>query len=90
MSTKALPSNWPEIWAARKAAAQLQTHVRLCGIPYARTPYGKEVVGAAPTCRDCGVQHGQLHVPSCCVERCPICTGQAITCGCADDDEATA
>lgn len=87
-----LPENWPEFWAARKAQAQTQTHVHLCGIPYARVPYGKDHPDTAPTCRDCGVNKGQLHVPTCCVERCPICSGQAIGCGCADDprEEASA
>jgi hypothetical protein len=85
MST--LPDNWPEVWAARKAEAQRKTHVHLCGIPYARLPYGKEEVQGGETCRDCGVGRGQLHVPTCCIERCPICLGQANGCGCPDDDD---
>lgn len=90
MST--LPDNWPEIWAARKADAQFKTHVHLCGIPYARVPYGQDFPDGGPTCRDCGVEKGQLHVPNCCVERCPICSGQAWGCGCpdVDEDEVTA
>lgn len=84
--TKPLPANWPEVWAARKAEAQRKTHVHLCGIPYERVPYGSDYPDGAKTCRDCGVEHGQLHAPTCCVERCPICSGQAIGCGCADDE----
>lgn len=32
-------------------------------------------------CHDCGVLEGQLHEPSCDMERCPICLGQLLTCG---------
>jgi hypothetical protein len=39
-------------------------------------------------CRDCGTPPGGVHHPGCCVERCPACLSQAITCGCfADPDE---
>lgn len=75
-------------YAARKAAAQLKTHIRFCGIPYRRVPYGQDYPTGLPQCRDCGVEHGQLHVPTCCVERCPVCTRQAIGCDCADLDDA--
>lgn len=81
-----LPEHWSVTWAARKAEAQRRTHVHLFKVPFARKPYGPDHPNGGPTCRDCGVERGQLHVPSCCMERCPICTGQAIGCGCADDD----
>lgn len=74
-------------WAARIAQAQTTTHVHLCGIPYPRIAYGGDYPLGLETCRDCGVSHGQLHVPTCCVERCPVCSGQAMGCGCADDDQ---
>ncbi len=31
-------------------------------------------------CRDCNVLTGGFHHPGCCIERCPKCEGQAITC----------
>ena len=38
-------------------------------------------------CHDCSVVKGQLHVPGCGVEKCPRCRWQAISCGCAEEEE---
>jgi hypothetical protein len=33
-------------------------------------------------CGDCGTPPGGVHHPGCCVERCPVCLGQAFGCRC--------
>lgn len=38
-------------------------------------------------CHDCHAIVGAYHHPGCDVERCPICEGQLISCGCLDEPE---
>lgn len=75
-------AEWPAYWQARIDAAQALKTVWLSGATYQRTPYGTEVDDPRPKCRDCFVAIGQLHVPSCCVELCPCCGEQFISCDC--------
>ena len=78
------PKAFAKRWAKKIAAAQKDLTEDIGGKTYARIRYGDDYPGAAMRCRDCGVAHGQVHVPNCCVERCAKCLGQAVGCPCAD------
>lgn len=61
------------------------------------TYYGQDINAdwyrdLAPTlpsrCRDCGVAHGGLHHPGCCVAQCTRCDDQRLGCGCDDEKPA--
>lgn len=73
-------------WAKRIRAAQRQPTVEIGGSTFVRIKYGDDFPDAAKHCRDFAVEHGQYHVATCCIERYPRCSGQAISCGCDDFD----
>ena len=79
-----------EGWPERIRAAQGVTTHRIGGKIHPRVRYGDEAAdwgaGNQP-CRDCAVMKGQLHVPGCDVERCPVCGGQVISCACPYEDD---
>ncbi|HZN41057.1 MAG TPA: hypothetical protein VFD82_19780 [Planctomycetota bacterium] len=88
MSKRRVVHNGVEVvegWPERIEEAQTVLTVSIAGIDLPRIPYGDESEdwGAHKhPCRDCAVLKGQLHVPSCDVEQCPACGGQAIGCDC--------
>jgi hypothetical protein len=55
---------------------------------YDRVAYGRgEDDLSTPTCDDCGVTRGALHLIGCDLEPCPRCGGQAISCDCFYEDD---
>jgi hypothetical protein len=74
-------------WPAKIRAAQRKKTIIRNGVMYQRIPYGQEALWVEvgmdphPTCGDCGVIPGELHVEYCDTEACPAClTGQWLCC----------
>jgi hypothetical protein len=79
-----MTEGWPE---KTRAAQQLRTY-SLNGRAFPRIPYGTEQDdwGADKhACHDCRVVRGELHVPGCNGEECPLCGGQLLSCDCEFD-----
>lgn len=58
-------------------------------VPAMKAGEGDDWVEAGERCGDCGAKHGHYHHMGCDCERCPICGGQMITCGCDYADEVS-
>lgn len=87
MKKKMVMHNGREViegWPEKIEEAQKQTTLLIEGERHDRVRYGEENPpwDSSIPCHDCAVIKGQLHVPGCDVERCPVCKGQAITCLC--------
>ncbi len=58
------------------------------GTPIRMIPWGRERGWSARSrCGDCGVQPGGFHHPGCDIQRCPVCSGQMLSCGCRFDED---
>jgi hypothetical protein len=78
----------PRTWDDEIAAAQREREFVIGGRTLRRIPFGSERPRwRMSTCGDCRVKVGQLHVVGCDIEQCPACYGQALSCGCRDDEE---
>ena len=77
-------STWPD----RLAEAQEMKYHTIAGSRHKRVRYGDEDQDWGDRrgpCPDCAAIMGELHVPGCEIERCPMCGGQVLGCDCVDD-----
>jgi hypothetical protein len=58
------------------------------GVVVAMIRFGDERAGIrASSCGDCGVRRGGFHHPGCDLQRCPVCGGQMMSCGCRFEED---
>lgn len=63
------------------------------GVRFARVPFGGESVFLEDcrvpdwSCHDCAAKAGEFHHRCCCVEECPRCGDQFLSCGCLIDPD---
>jgi len=75
-------------WPAYVARQQLRTKY-VAEVP--RVRYGDESWEGARAdrpCGDCGAMKGEYHASGCDCEQCPVCGGQALSCGCIVNPDA--
>ncbi len=73
-------STWPSQIQKAQPLKHVSYHATIL-----RIPYGQEFVQRyqmRKNCHNCAVRIGQVHVPGCTVEVCPLCGGQLISCDC--------
>ena len=77
-----------EGWPEKIEAAQYLRSYALSGRAVARIPYGSEPDDwrdAKHPCPHCYVAKGELHVPGCDGEECPVCGSHLLLCDCEFD-----
>ena len=66
----------------------IEVEIKSKGKVHKPIPYGKEEAEwKSERCHDCNAKRGGFHHPGCDVERCPICGGQLISCGCLEEED---
>lgn len=74
-----------EMTSARSCSVS-ELHLR--GEPVAMMRFGDELGWGRPSrCGDCGVVRGGFHHPGCDLQRCLVCGGQMLSCGCRFDED---
>ena len=69
-------------WPDKIRVSQYVKSYKIGGRECARVPHDGD-----DACSDCAVLKGELQVPGCDTERCPICDGQVFACGCPNEDQ---
>jgi hypothetical protein len=79
-----MASFWPKKIKLAQKKKVYQITREFTRIPYGEE-YGMKRQANKHPCRDCGVLKGQFHVSGCCIEQCPACECQILSCDCRKD-----